>query len=123
MERKHTPLPWEVDGYTIWISHEEQQCCGRWRCEVSDAGEPVGDPQCCGEPDIAELQVEIAHTGSRDDAAFIVRACNSHYDLIEALGEAEQLISGDLTGPEWKRACNAFLKRARAILAKAKGEA
>lgn len=43
-------------------------------------------------------------------------------ELYEALDIAETLIRGDLIGSEWKHACNAFLKQAKATLAKARGE-
>lgn len=37
-------------------------------------------------------------------------------ELADLTAEAEALISGDLTGIEWKRSCKAFTKRARATL-------
>lgn len=52
------------------------------------------------------------------NAAFIVRACNNHDALLEALEEAEVLLSGDFfTIVELKRACCAFLNNARAAIA------
>ena len=40
-------------------------------------------------------------------------------DTYEALKSGEALIAGDLVGSEWKQACRAFLKDARAAIAKA----
>jgi hypothetical protein len=40
-------------------------------------------------------------------------------DLLTAAQSAVDLISGDLTGVEWKVACREFLRRARAAIAKA----
>jgi len=40
-------------------------------------------------------------------------------DLFDALEAGEALIAGDLVGSEWKQACRAFLKDARAAIAKA----
>ena len=42
-------------------------------------------------------------------------------ELREALRAGENLIAGDLTGAEWKRACCEFLTTARAAIAKAEG--
>lgn len=44
-------------------------------------------------------------------------------EMAEALEAAIDLIDGDLTGLEWKRACRAFVTSARAIVAKARGQA
>ena len=51
--------------------------------------------------------------------AHLISAAPELYDALEA-GEA--LISGDATGAEWKQGCHAFVKAARAALAKARGE-
>lgn len=76
MEVKHTPLPWEVcNGIDIY---------------------PVGDVQARHyvanvDPDNAPFEggvsrdTDSTYQMKMADAEFIVRACNSHYDLLEAL--------------------------------------
>lgn len=44
------------------------------------------------------------------------RSTASLSDLRAALREAEQLISGDAAGPEWKRTSHAFVAKARKLL-------
>jgi len=43
-------------------------------------------------------------------------------DMYEALRAGDALISGELTGAEWKRACQDFTRMARAALDKAEGK-
>lgn len=69
---KHTVTPWECDGGDIWVDARQQVCCGR------------GYSECCGEPDVIGGQ-ELVATASPENAAFIVRAVNSHDDLVKAL--------------------------------------
>lgn len=60
-----------------------------------------------------------------DAAADRIEELNNHCRDLEAklakavvsLENGERLISGELTGVEWKRACNDFLRDARATLA------
>ena len=40
-------------------------------------------------------------------------------DMLEALSEGVDLIEGDLTGTDWKKACRAFVSKSRAAIAKA----
>ena len=63
-----------------------------------------------------------------ETAAFIVRACNSHYELVEALATmviaSDDLTDGQLAyNGESEREFIAACEKARAALAKAKGEA
>lgn len=44
-------------------------------------------------------------------------------EVMEWLQQGVDLIDGDLTGVEWKRACRIFLTEARAAIALAKGDA
>jgi hypothetical protein len=71
----HTPIPWEHTGGDIWVDTREQVCCGR------------GYDSCCGEPDVRGGQDLIAQSNPID-AAFIVRAVNSHEALVRALRAA-----------------------------------
>jgi hypothetical protein len=56
---------------------------------------------------------------SKENAAFIVRACNSHYDLVEAAEAALSLISDDgkQGGKNWT------MRALKDAIAKAKGAA
>lgn len=71
-EIKHTPLPWHY--------------IEEWR-GIYDS------------PDIRGAQVRIAEIANTPDykanAEFIVRACNSHYELVEALESANFTYLGD----------------------------
>ena len=83
----HTPTPWKLDdiGYGARIN-----------------------------PDIAWVGYGSAHDNKthRANAEFIVRACNSHYDLLEALQKAVSR----------QGFTNAELIAARDAIAKATGE-
>ncbi len=65
-EVKHTPLPWLVDRNASY-------CAIRAKSGLS-----VGDT-CASDPSTKDFPLGTAN------AAFIVRACNSHYELVEAL--------------------------------------
>ena len=58
----------------------------------------------------------------KDNAAFIVRACNAHQDLVAALESLLASMDGihPPSGPFWSGAVNQG--KARLVLAKAKGE-
>ena len=68
MTTKHTELPWKYaptlqngDGYPEWIKGSIKSETGWYICAVENTENPVAD------------------------AAFIVRAVNNHYQLLEAL--------------------------------------
>lgn len=93
-EQKHTPLPWvvnEMDDTFI------ETTSGKGICEIPSNG-------CY---DYSELD---------HNAKFIVRACNSHYDLVEALEMIVDYLDSDLTTAE----CY-ILEKTKQALAKAKG--
>lgn len=95
-EHKHSPLPWVF---------KDRRTEGK-RVQVSTAYNHVGaPPQVC-----AMWNSRMA----AENAAFIVRACNSHYELIEALEH--------LVGLEVWNADAIILRPAKAAIAKAKGE-
>lgn len=77
MKTEHSKLPWRVSG------------------EAANAYVRISD----------STNYTVAHTPwssciGRDgaDAEFIVRACNSHYELVEALKACEDTLSELLTG-------------------------
>lgn len=100
MKTQHTPGPWHVE-----------KACGRYELWPKDKGEP---------------HCYVGTVQTSDDAKFIVRACNNHHALLEALqrfAAIEQSTIGkgllDLSTVELLDA----YKHARAAIAKAKGEA
>jgi len=99
MGTKHTPGPWEdcPDFYNggdhyIW---------------------PVG---------ANGVQIATVHDNSQVDAnaAFIVRACNAHEELVEALRELIDQLEG-IGIPDWHGAEGLDLSQARAAIKKAEG--
>lgn len=92
---KHTPLPWFYEQV-----HKE----GYFKI-TRDDGEDTH---------------KVASGLSQSDAAFIVRACNSHYDLIAALEGLTSWCEG------YEIAENPialkYIEKARAALSKAKGD-
>lgn len=92
-EAKHTPLPWKVEngaGRGAWIMGADEG----WSALV------------CGNND----ETAIANK------AFILRACNSHYELLEA---CRLLIGADGEGMLFSERVN----KARLAIAKAEGRA
>lgn len=65
----HTPLPWTNEPGRFWVCTvgNNMEDPGVWSLALP----PDGEPFPFGEKEA--------------DAAFIVRACNSHYELLEAL--------------------------------------
>lgn len=94
-EHKHSPLPWAHDGENV------NDYGGRYE-QISDAG---------------GCEVSGEYGGPCEvDAAFIVHACNSHYELLEALEEAmgwNWLDESDTVPKEVKDQCAAALKKAK----------
>jgi hypothetical protein len=70
-----SPLPWSCYGNTVGATDERQECCGI----------PDSNGECCGCPNVEWEEYQIASTGSDDDAAYIVHACNLYPELVEAL--------------------------------------
>lgn len=66
--RLHTPLPWKIGRVDTLVTAADQ----RGICSTGGYADNRIDSE--------ELAEE-----NRANAAFIVRACNSHYDLLEAL--------------------------------------
>ena len=84
---------------------------------------PEGKPAIYCERGIV-CQFEAGYQQAREqDAAFIVRACNAHDQLVAALEDAEFIMrqAGKIAGP-MQDSFNRSAQDARAALAKAKGE-
>ena len=80
----HTPTPWFSDETLIFVPDLNNDLAG----------------------------IDIAEAKRAADAAFIVRACNAHDDLVAALRRAVE-------AAEARMPCATFLDDARAALAKA----
>ena len=115
---KHTPGPWRLED---WVDAGNGA-----RVMAADGG-----PVC--RVDGATAWAGVAGTGVRTsrerdaNAAFIVQACNSHDELLEALEELVRINEEHNAAVEavtgrplnWK---DTYLERARAALARARGE-
>lgn len=100
-QAQHTPTPWQV------IPRETTPECCDFTLTVYDLHSIVSDSF-------------PAESVSKPDAEFIVRAVNSHADLLAALERAAQ----DLEGSAWKSHANAeTLEIVRQAIARAKGQA
>lgn len=92
-ESKHTETPWEVDGMEVWAKTKQ----GRIR--IADVGGSYGYKTKDGI--IEEIKA---------NAALIVRAVNTHDELLEAVKNlaslADSLVNGDGNDKigEWERA-------------------
>lgn len=100
---KHTPLPWFIMDY---MDYEETK-----QVAISD--------------ETATRYIAVLDDNDETDeanAAFIVRACNNHYELLEALENAANVLAGIATGDlkTIDRDSPALLK-ARTAIAKAEG--
>lgn len=94
MEVKHTPLPWKA---------EEGAARGAWIMGADECWSALA----CGDDD----RTAIANTG------FIVRACNSHYDLLVALKDCRNAMYADNPADGWAE----IISAADAAIAKAEG--
>lgn len=96
----HTPGPWIVNPFCAQVDSHA----------VDEDGDPIPVCQLLWPTDLRSEAETMAN------AAFIVRACNSHYELLEAL---EAMVSEYVAGDHIK---NLAAVAARAAIAKAKGE-
>jgi len=101
---KHTPLPW-VSKYV----------------QVADKWEILGK-----EKDGSEKWIGVMIWGSEpEDEAnneFILRACNSHYELVEACKEAIDLLRDEWEGTSPNSIGNKTIRQLEQAIAKAEGE-
>ena len=107
---EHTPGPWIRCGYLI------DSDCGR-------VGKHVVERICT-------VDTGPTHEESEANAEFIVRACNAHHDLLEACEDMmlfwndldERYPDLDTDGISGFNGNSDYVGRARAAIAKAKGE-
>ena len=76
----HTPLPWEVEK-----GHVQRDSNGIRYWQVTDGQDAIACNQFC----YAGYDPAV----NAANAAFIVRACNSHYQLVSALESANTLLT------------------------------
>ena len=76
----HTPLPWGVEE-----GHIQRGSNGIRYWQITDGQDAIACNQFCYAGNHPAMNAA--------NAAFIVRACNSHYQLVGALGEARRIIT------------------------------
>ena len=117
MTHSHTPLPWAVSGI-------------RTRCEIPSVLNIYSENENIKGWHIAVPYSDITddeHIQSQADAEFIVRACNNHYQLVEALewilkiADVNYEQDGKLRH-QGARTLKRIAEKAEAALAAAKGE-
>ena len=120
-EGKHTPLPWRD-----CIAEDSKDICGGWASQKSG----------CPEGSIIQAECHTAEEAvvfpSRfdgsvwclpEDREFIVRACNAHYDLLEACEIAQQAIKTAVAmGIAGGTGLQAAEKRLETTIKKARGK-
>jgi len=123
MDKKHTPAPWKVGGYdgvTIYAPDDSD-----------------GDPCIISTLNIRSKNIQYLHdvfsfpkySSQQANAEFIVRACNNHHELLEALEECleylESCYDADYQGEETGYIPNDAMSlggRVEELINKAKGE-
>lgn len=101
----HTPTPWFIEAQAEVSAH---------RVVTADASIPVADIRIIGR---SEGGFEKA-----EDAAFIVKACNAHYELVQALRKARTHVRYRAwSSDEEKKECGVLGSYIDAVLAKLEG--
>ena len=102
---KHTPLPWVVDGDAVITQHATKR----------------GGYQMDGTPRVFIASMEdltISGAERAANAAFIVRACNAHDDLLDVCVDVDALflLGGELdVGSPLYAALRAVIAKARGL--------
>lgn len=108
MTTNHTPTPWHIAGDDNIIHIKAQETL---ICELTSRESEMGfDYEC-------PLKV------TKKNAAFIVRACNAHDELVEALKKARDYIEGELIENALVGGSQTLGSFLEAALAKARGDA
>jgi len=117
MKTEHTPLPWSVGGnlpYVVAVTAPEYR--GRIPETTICRGQHTGGQNW---PYLDPMEY-------RANAAFIVKACNSHYELLEALKDikvaAYRAISMEVYVDAMHDALDKIFSDAQAAISKAEGE-
>lgn len=112
---QHTPGPWSYrpDEYDDW---------GIVRAPVTEQGRFRGGIICQAKNPEAldELTLGKHREAGTDPWEANARLIAAAPELLESCEQGVDLISGDLTGAEWKRACNDWIAATRAAIAKAR---
>jgi hypothetical protein len=116
----HTPLPWSVDSQETEMSYGSR--VGRTGnvttytivdgknaviCDTSNSTLATVEEEC------DEDGVSLWDSQGKANAAFIVTACNLHYELLEALKDCAKYLMQDTVsaqGQVWGRAITAIAK-------------
>ncbi len=103
MNTKHTPTPWKYH-------------------ETFTAGEPQGFVISAGALNICQLFTGDNQADEEADAAFIVRACNAHDEMVAALSDAYSHVTLLGSGQTPPLSNSEMCHLLGTALAKAKGE-
>lgn len=82
-ETKHTPLPWEIHNLTDIFTRNGATNAAGVQCDDND-GWLIAD--CAlGVTMVHGEEGDLPSSEQQENTKFIVRACNAHYALIQAL--------------------------------------
>ncbi len=112
-KEQHTATPWHVSGNAIYATisplHPKAEKSGIKLAEMSDRGTLMAESQ-------------------KNNAAFIVRACNSHYDLLAALERSHgalqsmwQILHAHGIAGNFQKSLDKLMEENIAAIAKAEG--
>jgi len=133
MKSEHTPTPWETDGIAIVIDlPEKYHDITTTRCIAITGDDDVLTPLEDG-GFLSETEVEQWEREDKANARFIVRACNNHDALVEALTSVLRSIGRDHIPANVRERPNGLIsvnvnlllsqiERIKEVLAKAKEE-
>lgn len=81
VSKKHTPTPWKIDdsGSQGIVNYKKKAVISL----VNDGG--CSDSDCCGGP-LYDIKM------SKEDAAFIIRACNNHEKMLTILEDCRDFL-------------------------------
>lgn len=118
MNIQHTPTPWAVELHDADPGIPRSQGGGRKVQIYGNTKDATGITGCVRIATVSRANVELPIT--KANAAFIVRACNSHDELLEACKRVEyffQNITDSYKGPNYAEA----FKAVSSAIAKAEG--
>ncbi len=98
---KHTPLPWHISNHAFGGADTGAKIIVRSNKAIV----------------VCAATVHIGGVNAETNAAFIVRACNSHYELLEALRNMVRLYEPN--GETDQKSPGQFYRKAIAAIAKA----
>ena len=116
MSETRTPGPWTLGGQRI-VGSDDIHSNGRERNRKGISSASYSSVVC-------EMHGDLRLPSPRANAEFIVRACNSHEDLLAACEAVEAQLLADAEGhcPGWIERMQPLYGQVSAAITKAKGE-